>query len=174
MKMKLDDVDLIRRIDKEGRISEIRSVRKLSVYGRRQIVELPIPGSVGNVFQDMGRNPITISLEGDLTGPNATKVLEDLNSKFELKKPIKFSTDITPISGITEIVIENFVVHLAKGDRLGIRYSMVLKEYASTNAGWKRGPGETEPPNQEANSQKEIQQKAKEIFEGSKSESKVT
>lgn len=171
MKMKLDDVDLIKRNDKEGKLSEIRSIRNLSVYGRRQIVELPIPGSVGNVFQDMGRNPITISLEGDLVGPNATKVLDDLNSKFELKKPIKFSTDITPISGITEIVMENFNVHFAKGERLGIRYSMVLKEYASANAGWKRGPGETPSPNQETDSQKEVQQKINKIFERNNSES---
>jgi hypothetical protein len=171
MKMKLDDVDLIKRNDKDGKLSEIRSVRSLSIYGRRQIVELPIPGSVGNVFQDMGRKPITISLEGDLVGPNATKVLDDLNSKFELKKPIKFSTDITPISGITEIVMENFTVHFAKGERLGIRYSMILKEYTSANAGWNKGSGETPPPSQENDSQKELQKKVNKIFEESKAES---
>jgi hypothetical protein len=171
MKIKLDDLDLIKRNDKDGKLSEIRSVRSLSIYGRRQIVELPIPGSVGNVFQDMGRKPITISLKGDLVGPNAAKVLDDLNSKFELKKPIKFSSDITPISGITEIVMENFIVHFAKGERLGIRYSMILKEYASANAGWNKGPGETPPPNQEKASQKELQKKVNEIFERSKSES---
>ncbi len=168
--MKLDDVDLIKRNDKDGKLSEIRSVRSLSVYGKRQIVELPIPGSVGNVFQDMGRKPITISLEGDLVGPNATKVLDDLNSKFELKKPIKFSTDITPISGITEIVMEDFNVHFAKGERLGIRYFMVLKEYASAKAGWKQGPGETPPPSQEVDSKREVNKKIDNIFEDSKSE----
>jgi len=170
MKMKLDDVELIKRADKEGKLCEIRSIQGLSVYGKRRIVELPIPGSVGNVFQDMGRNPITISVEGELTGPNSGKVLEDLNSKFELKKPIKFSTDITPISGITEVIIENFEVHFAKGDRLGIRYSMILREFASANAGWKRGPGETPPPSQEDNSKKEVQEKAGKIFEGTKTE----
>ena len=171
MKIKLEDMDLIKRNDENGKVGEIRSVRSLSVYGRRRIVELPIPGSVGNVFQDMGRNPITIALEGDLVGPNATKVLDDLNSKFELKKPIKFSTDITPISGISEIVIENFTVHFAKGERFMIRYSMILKEYASANAGWNKGPGETLPPSQEINSQNELRRKVSKIFEESKSES---
>ena len=170
MKMKLDDVELIKRADKEGKLSEIRSVQGLSIYGKRRIVELPIPGSVGNVFQDMGRNPITISLAGELTGPNSAKVLEDLNSKFELKKPIKFSTDITPISGITEVIIENFEVHFAKGERLGIRYAMILREYASASAGRKRGPGETSPPSQEDNSKKEVQEKIGKIFEGTKTE----
>lgn len=170
--MKLEEVDLIKRIDNDGKLSEIRCIRSLSIFGKRQIVELPIPGSVGNVFQDMGRNPITIMLEGDLIGPNAAKALESLNSKFELKKPIKFTTDITPISSITEIVIENLTIHFFKGERLGIRYTMALKECASASAGWKKGPGQTPPPGQEANAQREVQLKADKIFQESKVEPK--
>jgi len=166
--MKLDDFELIKRVDKDGKANEIRSISNLVVYGKRRLVELQIPGSVGNVFQDMGRNPITISLDGELTGLQATKVLEDLNSKFELKKPIKFSTDIPTISGITEIVIDNFTIHFAKGDRLGIRYSIVLREYASANTGWKKGPGETLPPSQEADSKKEVQKKIDKVLEENK------
>jgi hypothetical protein len=166
--MKLDDIELIKRDDKDGSINEIRSIHALSVYGKRRIVELPIPGSVGNVFQDMGRKPIIISFEGKLTGPNAANVLESLNEKFELKKPLPFSTDITPISSITEVVVNDFTVHFDSGFRLGIRYSMVLKENASASIGGKRGPGETPPPSQEESSKMEVQRKADKIFEGTK------
>jgi hypothetical protein len=165
MQMKLDDIELIKRGDKDGEVNDIRSIYALSVYGNRRIVELPIPGSVSNVFQDMGRNPIIISFEGELAGTNATSVLESLNSKFELKKPLPFSTDITPISSITEVIINNFAVHFMSGVRLGVRYSMVLKEHASASIGGKRGPGETPPPNQEEESKKEIQQRTKNIYE---------
>ncbi len=55
--MKLDGVELIKREDKSGIVVEIRNVHALSVYGKRRIVELQIPGSAGNVFQDMGRKP---------------------------------------------------------------------------------------------------------------------
>jgi mannose/fructose-specific phosphotransferase system component IIA len=169
MHMKLDDIELIKREDQDGAVKEIRSVRTLSVFGRRRIVELPIPGAVGNVFQDMGRNPLTISFDGELVGPNAASILQDLTSKFEMKKPILFSSDITPISDISEVIIENFVVHLASGVNLGILYSMILKEHTSASTGGKRGPGETEPPSQEESSKKEIQQKTKEMFEDAKS-----
>ena len=47
MHMKLDDIELIKREEKDGTVNEIRSIHALSVYGRRRIVELPIPGSVG-------------------------------------------------------------------------------------------------------------------------------
>ncbi len=169
MQIKLDDIELIKREDKDGSITEIRSISALSVHGKRRIVELSIPGSVGNVFQDMGRKPIVISLEGELTGPNATTVLESLNSKFEFNEPISFSTDITPLSGITEVVIDDFNVHFAAGVRLGIRYSMTLKEHTSASTGEKRGPGETPPPSQEESSDRAVQQKTDSIFEGTKS-----
>ena len=168
MRMKLDDIELIKREDKEGEVFAVRSIHSLSVYGKRRIVELPIPGSAGNVFQDMGRNPVVISLEGTLVGPNATSILENLNSKFELKKPLPFSTDIMPISSITEVIISNFTVHFAKGNMSGISYSMVLKENSSASTGGKRGPGETPPPSQEESSKKEVQQKTDKIFEGTK------
>lgn len=169
MQMNLDGIELIKREDKDGEVSEIRSITALSVYGNRRIVELPIPGSVGNVFQDMGRNPVIISFEGELAGPNAASVLEVLNSKFEMKDLLSFTTDITPINSITEVIISNFSVHFTSGVRLGIRYSMVLKEHTSTGTGGKRGPGETAPPSQDESSKKEVQQKTEKIFERTKS-----
>ena len=116
----------------------------------------------------MGRNPVVISLEGSLVGPNAASILENLNSKFELKKPLQFSTDITPLSNITEVVISDFAIHFAKGVMSGVRYSMVLKEHSSASTGVTRGPGETPPPSQEESSKQEVQQKTDEIFEDTK------
>jgi hypothetical protein len=169
MQMKLDDVELIKRVDKDGAVEEIRSIHNLSVYGKRRIVELPIPGSVGNVFQDMGRNPLTIFFDGELIGPNAMSILEDLESKFELKEPVPFSSDITTINNVTEVVIEDFAVHFASGLNLGIRYTMVLKEHKSSSTGSAPGPGETEPPSQKETSKQDIQKKARKIFESVKS-----
>jgi hypothetical protein len=169
MQMKLDDVELIKRVDEDGMVEEIRSIHNLSVCGKRRIVELPIPGSVGNIFQDMGRNPLMISFDGELIGPNAINVLEDLKSKFELKEPVPFSSDITTINDVTEVVIEDFAVHFASGLNLGIRYTMVLKEHKSSSTGGTSGPGETEPPSQKERSKLDIQQKARKMRESIKS-----
>jgi hypothetical protein len=169
MQIKLDDVELIKRVDKNGKIQEIRSVHNLSIYGRRRIVELPIPGSVGNVFQDMGRNPLMISFEGELVGPNSDTVLQDLKSKFELKKPLPFSTDIAPINSISEVVIYDFAVNFSAGINQTIRYLMILKENKSASTGSPRGPGETKPPEQEERSKRDIEQKVGRIFEKVKS-----
>jgi hypothetical protein len=171
MHVKLDGMELIKREAKDGVVSEIRSIHNLSVYGKRRIVELSIPGSVGNAFQDMGRNPMIIAFTGEFIGPNMEKLLESLSEKFETKKPVPFSSDVALINSISEVVIENFGVQFESGVNLGVRYSMVLKEHASTSTKTSRGPGETLPPSQKENSKGEIEHKIDKMYaESRKSE----
>jgi hypothetical protein len=141
--VKLEDIDLIKRVDKNGAVKEIRSIYALSVYGGRSIVELTIPGSVGNVFQDMGRSPLVVTFEGFLVGPDAMDTLKDIKGKFELQKPVPFSSDVAVINEIEKVIIEKFTVHFEGGINSGVRYSMVLKEFASNSAKEKK---EKEPP----------------------------
>jgi len=162
--VKLDDLDLVKREAKSGLIKEIRNISSFSVIGKRSIVELPVPGSEGNVFQDMGRNPTIISFDGELLGPNAVGTLQKLKTKFELRKPVKFSSDIALVSGITQVVIEKFSVHFTGGVNLGVRYSMVLKEQSSKSKGEKKGPGETEPPSQDEKAEKSIIDKVNDAY----------
>ena len=169
MHMKLDDIELIKRVDKDGAIEEIRSIHNLSISGKRRIVELQIPGLTGNVFQDMGRNPLRISFDGELVGPGTMNTLQDLKSKFELKKPVPFLSDITTINDVTEVVIEDFTVNFVGGLTTGSRYSMVLREHKSSSTGGGGGPGETKPPSQEEDAKKDVEQKTRKIFDGVKS-----
>ncbi len=169
MLMKLDDIELIKRVDKDGAVEEIRSIYNLSISGKRRIVELEIPGLTGNVFQDLGRNPLLISFEGELVGQKIMDTLQGLKSKFELRKPVPFSSDITPINDITEVVIDNIIVHFIGGTPAGARYSIVLREHKSTSTGGGGGPGETPPPSQEESAKKDIETKTSQIFESTKS-----
>jgi hypothetical protein len=163
--VKLGDIDLIKREDKNEAVKEIRSINSLSVFGKRAVVELAIPGSEGNVFQDMGRNPTVITFNGELVGPNAAGTLQDLKKKFETKKPVPFSSDVAIVSDITGVIIEKFTAHFTGGVNLGVQYSMVLKEYASASKGGKKGPGETKPSSQEKSAENEIQGKINRVFE---------
>jgi hypothetical protein len=165
--LKLGDIDLIKREDKNGVVKEIRTIKSLSVFGKRAIVELAIPGSEGNVFQDMGRNPTIITLDGELLGPNAVGILQELKKKFETKKPVPFSSDVALVSDIKSVIFENFTVHFTGGVNLGVQYSMILKEHASASKGGKTGSGETEkePPSQEKGAGNEIKDKIKQAYE---------
>ena len=169
MHLKLDGIDLIKRVDKDGAAEEVRSIHDLSVSGKRRIVELQIPGLTGNVFQDMGRNPLRISFDGELAGPGAMSTLQELKSKFELKKPVPFSSDITTINDVTEVVIEDFSVRFTSSVVSGSLYSVVLREHKSSSTGGGGGPGETQPPNQEESAKKDVEERTRRIFEGVKS-----
>jgi hypothetical protein len=165
MHMKLGEVELIKREDKNGAVKEIRSVHLLSVYGRRSIVEHSIPGSDANVFQDMGRNPSVISFEGSLIGPNAEDAFKEIKAKFELSKPVPFSSDIALLSDINSVVLEKLAVHLIGGINLGVSYSITLREQKSTNTKGARGATkEAKPPSQEDQAKKQIQQKINKEF----------
>jgi len=166
--MKLDDIELIKRVDKDGVVEEIRSIYNLSISGKRRIVELEIPGLTGNIFQDLGRNPLLISFDGELVGSNTMNTLQDIKSKFELREPLPFSTDIAPINDVTEVVIENLMVHFIGGTPIGSRYSMLLKEHKSSSTGGGGGGGEskteTPPPSQEESAKEDVETKTSEVY----------
>lgn len=159
MKIKLDDIDLIKRIDDDGLIKELRNIVNLSVSGKRNIVELKIPGSEGSIFQDLGRDPLKISFDGNLVGPDTMKTLEELKAKFTLGKEVPFSSDISTLSDISEVVIENFSATFKNTAPSGSRYSMVLREHNP-----EMGPGETRPPSQQETAEKEVRDKIGRIF----------
>jgi hypothetical protein len=135
--IKLDDVELLKRTDKKGAVKEIRSIYSLAVFGGRNIIELPIPGSVGNVFQDMGRAPLVIKFEGLLVGPESMDTLKSIKEKFETGNSIAFSSNIGLLDQIDKVIITNLSVFFEGGVNLGVRYSMSLKEYAFSDKGKK-------------------------------------
>jgi len=159
MRMKLDDVELTKKVDEDGVIKELRIIVNLSLSGRRQIVELRIPGSKSNVFQDLGRDPLQISFQGELVGPGTKETLNAIRSKFELGKPVPFSSDIDPLTDITEVVIESFSTSFDNRAPSGSRYSLTLREHKPA-----KGPGETEPPSQEEEAKEEVKRKVRRMY----------
>jgi hypothetical protein len=169
MHLILDNIELIKREDKNGGVNEIRSIQNLSIYGSRNIVELPIPGSEGNILQDMGRKPSVIVFDGDLIGPQAATTAQSLKEKFETKNAVPFSSDIALVSDITSVVIEKFFVHFYGGENLGIGYSMLLKEQIA-NSQSESAQEESEPPSQDEESQQDVQNKIDDQYDSVNSE----
>jgi hypothetical protein len=100
--------------------------------------------------------------------------LQDIKSKFEMRKPVPFSSDIAPITDVTEVVIENLTVHFIGGIPLGSRYSMRLREHKSSSAAGGGGGGgkasggesktETPPPSQEKSAKEDVETKTSEVY----------
>lgn len=142
MNIELDGIALIWR-NQPGTPVDIRTVASITTTDKRAIVEHEIPGMQGNVFQDMGRDPVKISFEGSLHGKSAKNNLECIRSKFKQGVPLPFNSDVSGAADVTKVVIEEFRVDETAGIPEMYKYSIILREYKEPP------PEPTTPPSQE-------------------------
>jgi hypothetical protein len=128
MSIIIDKLDLIKRVQ-DGILEEIRNITYINIIDRRNIVELDIPGSQGNIIQDMGFDAITVELFGEMIGQNARTSIESLRDKYESNKPIPFSSDITSIAEIIYVIIEYLYLEEVAGSPFRYKYYLYLREY---------------------------------------------
>jgi hypothetical protein len=83
------------------RISAIRTLES------RRFVELPVPGRVGSLFQDLNTAPTRISISGSLYGDEARNdFLEKLREKYKAGDPVTFVADIVTATEVQYVVVE--------------------------------------------------------------------
>ena len=128
MNIELDGIRLIWR-NQPGSPIDVRTVTRINTADRRAIVEHEIPGMQGNVFQDLGREPVRISFDGSFHGETAKNTLEMVRSKYKQGVQLPFNSDISGASDVTKVVIEEFVVKETAGVPEVFEYSLVLREY---------------------------------------------
>jgi hypothetical protein len=156
--IRLDDIDLMKRVEQEG-LSEVRSILNVTISGRRRVSEFKIPGLEGNVFQDLGRDSLIIVVEGLLTGVNSKNTFQELNSKYKLGEPISFSTDIPSLTEISEVVIEGFKAKMVGGMSMNYWYVLTLREHKSSPQSG------SEVPTQEVEAKEDVESFAKHAHE---------
>jgi len=158
MKIELENIKLTSKSvnSQSGAIRETRSVYNISTTERRTLVEHKIPGLEGNLFQDMGREPISISFDGVLQGSLAKKNLEQLRKKFKSGKPVQFASDITGATDITKVLIEDLVIGDTLGNSTRFNYSIVLREYSEPKTPSQGASQETNAPSQEGQAADEV------------------
>ncbi|MBS7634399.1 carboxypeptidase regulatory-like domain-containing protein [Candidatus Bathyarchaeota archaeon] len=131
MSIEIDGIQLIRhsRDPDTGVTKSLRSVYNIAISEKRRIVEHKIPGFEGSILQDLGREPVTISFEGTLFGEGAREDLEIIRSKFKAGSPVPFSSDISGVAEVNQVLIEDFQVEDSGGAVNRYKYRMVLREY---------------------------------------------
>lgn len=107
-------------------IPRIASIRTLE---HRVFVEMPVPGRVGSLFQDLNTTPTRIAISGSLYGDEARNAfLEELRGKFREGVPVTFVADIVTATEVQYVIIETlrFAESGIQPDQLD--YFVVLKE----------------------------------------------
>lgn len=154
MAVKVDDLELIKREDDSstGLVKEIRTVRRVSIADNRSIVELNIPGAEGSVLQDLGRGPVLIKFTGEVRGQDPKTTLENLRAKFQAGKPMPFSSDLSGIAEVTQILIEDLRISEILGPANRYAYELTVREYIEP-----KEAEEEEPSDQDEEAEETVQ-----------------
>ncbi|GAA5787158.1 hypothetical protein GCM10007860_34930 [Chitiniphilus shinanonensis] len=108
---------------------ELKGVQNLHTEEARTLVEQRVPEQQGSVFQDLGREPVTVVVDGLLFGEEVLSTLETLRVAHAKAQPQSFAADIAVGSDLTEVVIEDFRVRQVAGYPDRYRFSMRLREH---------------------------------------------
>lgn len=93
-----------------GATKLLNSVHNLNISEKRRIIEQKIPGLKGSILNDLGRSSIRISFEGIIFGEDALEFLKSIRSKYKAREPATFSSDITGVAEVTQVLIESLQV----------------------------------------------------------------
>ncbi len=108
---------------------DLTGVQDLHTEEARTLVEQRVPEQQGSVFQDLGREPVTIVIDGLLFGDDALSALETLRQAHAKAEPQTFAADLVVGTDLTEVIIEDFRVRQLAGYRDRYRFSLRLREH---------------------------------------------
>ncbi|RLE69057.1 MAG: hypothetical protein DRJ34_01715 [Thermoprotei archaeon] len=158
MNVEIGDISLIKKdVDEKNVVNLVCSVLNIKVSKHRRIVEQKILGKAGSVFQDLGRDAISISFEGLIYGPKAKEVVEKLWNMFKEGEPVRFLSDITGVSEVDKVIITDLKIDDISGKVNRYKYFMNVKEWVEPPE-----PEEEEPPSQEKEAENDVKDKSDE------------
>lgn len=108
---------------------ELTGLQNLHTEETRTLVEQRVPEQQGSAFQDLGREPVTLLLDGFLHGEDATAALETLRTAQAKAEPLAFAAEIAVGMELTEVIIESFRVRQVAGYRSRYRFALRVREH---------------------------------------------
>jgi hypothetical protein len=128
LSVSIGGVELIKRTQ-IGVVEEIRTVSAMRIVDHRRVIELNIPGSSGNVLQDMGSDSAKIIFTGEMTGKNSRDAIAKLREKYDKNKPTEFSSTIATLADISQVLVEELYIEQNAAHPNKYRYRMTLHEF---------------------------------------------
>ena len=131
MSVKVDDLELNTRKGGSAQesIAELRSIRRIGLLDKRRVNEHRLASTYGSVLSDVGRPAITIVLEGEFAGRDSMESIGLLRSKYKSGKPLSFISDLTLLTQVEKVLMQELQIHNISHMHKTFRYYMVLREY---------------------------------------------
>jgi hypothetical protein len=108
---------------------ELTGLQKVHTEDARSLVQQRGPGQQGSVFQDLGREPVTLILEGILLGEDTQAGLEELRQAQQKAQPLPFAADVIAGADFTDVLIEDLRVRQIAGYANRFWFYIKIKEH---------------------------------------------
>jgi hypothetical protein len=108
---------------------ELIGLNKVYTEDTRNLVKLRGPGQIGGVYQDLGREPVTVVMEGILLGDDTNAALEELRLAQAKAKPMSFAADAVAGADLTQVLIADFQVRQLAGYKDRFAFFLRVREY---------------------------------------------
>ena len=108
---------------------EIPRIAHMQTLESRDFVELPVPGRVGSLFQDLNTAPTRLWIAGSLYGDEArNEFLETLREKYHAGEAVTFVADIVNATQVQYVLIETLRFREDAHQPDVTAFEMVLRE----------------------------------------------
>lgn len=108
---------------------ELIGVQDIHTEETRNLVEQRVPDQKGSLFQDLGRDPVTVVIIGLLFGSEVLSNLEQLRQAQEKADPLSFAADIAIGTELTEVIIEDLKIRQLAGYVDRYRFAIRVREH---------------------------------------------
>lgn len=108
---------------------DLVGLSRVATEDTRSLVKQRGPGQAGGLFQDLGREPVTIVMEGILLGEDTQAALEELRQAHAKAKPMTFATDAIAGADLTHVLIANLQIRQLAGHTSRFAFFLRVREY---------------------------------------------
>ncbi len=110
---------------------QLNRVHKIVTLEQPAFAYHRIPGLLGNVVQDLGRDSVRLQIEGIFFGPNALKDLDGLRKIHKKRDPVDFLAEIVGQAYFSQVTLESFEVFQLADAPEEYSYSLTVAEYVA-------------------------------------------
>ena len=109
---------------------EVPHIEAIASRESRRLARLAVPGLLGDLHQDLGRDALEVELSGSLSGDQARDdFLKELRAQFLAGEPVDFVADIVNESELEQVLITAFDLEESADRPEEFRYRLMLREY---------------------------------------------
>jgi hypothetical protein len=152
MSIKLDELNLsnVKGQVSLGLRSETSSVKRIGTIDKRRIVKHEIPSLYGTIVTDEGKESARLVIVGQFVGEDAMNGMSSLRKKYKKGEPVNLISDLTTLSNINKVLIEDLRIQMKSSMQLSYEYEMILREYVEPKK------ASASAPSQKAQALKEV------------------